>query len=241
MISRIIGLVPEFVKSPIRRRLHDRCFWRSQAGQDFWVIGEVFNELRGGFFLDIGAHDGVSISNTYVLERRYAWKGICIEGNPTTFHQLKQNRTCDCVNTCLSDSEREVRFLKKGVLSGIVSEETDNRLGDVEHEVTVLARPLISILEECSAPKVIDYLSMDIEGAEEQVLKAFPFDRYSFNCITLERPSELLRHIITKAGYLLIKDIPGLDCFYVNNGFLEQYQKNIFSFYEKKVFFLNMG
>src|SRR6516165_1652379 len=54
--------VPEFIKAPLRSRLHERRFMRSEAGQDLWVFGEVFNEQRNGFFLDIGAHDGVTIS-----------------------------------------------------------------------------------------------------------------------------------------------------------------------------------
>lgn len=54
----------------------------SQAGQDLWVYGEVFNELRGGFFVDVGAHDGIDISNTFLLEKRYKWGESALRGIP---------------------------------------------------------------------------------------------------------------------------------------------------------------
>jgi len=80
----------------------------SQAGQDYWVYGEVFNEKRNGFFLDIGAHDGIYLSNTLLLEKRYGWNGICIEGNPDTFVDLQQNRQAVCINTCVDRIEGTV-------------------------------------------------------------------------------------------------------------------------------------
>jgi len=66
----------------------------------------VFNEKRNGYFLDIGAHDGIHISNTYLLERRYGWSGICIEANRDTFLKLQKNRKATCVNACLDSCER---------------------------------------------------------------------------------------------------------------------------------------
>lgn len=64
----------------------------AQAGQDYWVYGETFNEKTNGYFVDLGAHNGCHLSNTYLLEGRYNWNGICIEANPKTFEQLRKNR-----------------------------------------------------------------------------------------------------------------------------------------------------
>ncbi|MGC4079207.1 MAG: hypothetical protein QM702_19630 [Rubrivivax sp.] len=75
-------------------------------------------------FLDIGAHDGVSISNTYVLALR--WNGLCIEANPKTFQALIRNRRAACINVCLDRTEGEVDFAVRDVLGGIVSPELDN-------------------------------------------------------------------------------------------------------------------
>src|SRR5215472_7304519 len=98
-------LVSEFIKAPLRSRLRKRRLFRSQVGQDLWVFGEVFNEQRNGFFLDIGAGDGVDLSNTYILENRYGWRGICIEANPDAFEVLRKNRCCQCVNACVDQAE----------------------------------------------------------------------------------------------------------------------------------------
>lgn len=226
--------IPETLKSPIRHFLGQKSLHMSQAGQDFWVFGEIFNEERMGYFLDIGAHDGIHLSNTYLLESRYDWNGICVEANPDTFEQLKKNRRTTCVNTCLDSSEGLVDFAKGDVMGGIISMNTDIRASESYEVIQIKTQSLEGLLREQNAPHEIDYLSIDIEGAEERVLGGFNFKEYEFKCITIERPSDLLRKIFEDNAYILIKEIPGLDCFYVHKSFLHQYKTNLFNFYEKK-------
>lgn len=174
--------------------LLSRQLFISGGGQDLWVIGEVFNGSRHGFFLDIGAHDGVEHSNTYRLERRYGWKGICVEGNPDTFKKLTNNRKCKCVEACLDSTAQVVDFAKKGEIGGIIL--SSNKFNANSSDIIKLqTRTLKSVLEEFNAPTTIDYLSIDIEGAEDRVLGEFDFSSYRFKCITIERPSESLRTI----------------------------------------------
>jgi len=206
----------------------------SQAGQDYWVYGEVFDEKRRGFFLDVGAHDGLQLSNTFLLEKRYKWSGICVEGNPETFKKLVAYRRCICVNACLDSEPSEVMFAKRGVLGGIVASDTDNREADAGDLIRVRTRTLESVLKEHNAPREIDYLSIDIEGAEDRVLLGFDFDRYLFRAITIERPSRRLREVLSAKGYLLIKELPGLDCFYIHSSFSETYMRNFYAFHRRK-------
>lgn len=215
----------------ITHRLHV-----SQAGQDYWVYGEVFNEKKGGFFLDVGAHDGVRYSNTFLLEKRYRWKGICVEGNPDTFKNLCRARSAICVNACLDGVEGEVSFAKRGVLGGIVAKDTDNVSdgGDKRDIIVMKTRTLESVLVENKAPSVIDYLSLDVEGAEDRVLLGFDFTRYQFNAVTIERPSSALREVLTRHGYLLIKEMPGLDCYFIHSSFQDDYMKNVYRFHRRK-------
>lgn len=145
-------------------------FQMSQAGQDLWVFGEVFNEKRGGYFLDLGAHDGISISNTYLLERKHHWTGICVEANPDSFQQLRKNRRAICVQACLDSTEGFVNFAKRDVMGGIVSTETDNK--GIENKIDEVIRI------ENKAPIQIDCLSIDVEGAEQRVLGDFNFKKY---------------------------------------------------------------
>ena len=226
-------LIPEFIKAPLTR-LRERRFFRSQAGQDLWVFGEVFNEQRNGFFLDIGAHDGIAMSNTYILENRYGWRGICIEANPDTFEVLRKNRRCECVNACLDQAEGTAAFAKRGVKGGIISSEAKNKPDRPKGDVIIVPTTTLSnLLGKLSAPKKIDYLSIDIEGVEERVLKGFPFSDYHISCITVERPSQVLRKIFEANGFTLIKEIPGLDCFYLHKDMLDTYFTNLSAFYSK--------
>lgn len=193
----------------------------------------MFNEKRNGYFLDIGAHDGIHISNTYLLERRYGWSGICIEANRDTFLKLQKNRKATCVNACLDSCERSVQFAAEGAFGGIVSPDTDNRASDSRNVVPMRTTTLNSLLRKQGAPRQMDYLSIDVEGAEERVFAGFDLQEYGFKCMTVERPSPGLRRKLSEHSYVLIKEIPGYDCFYVHDSFLKQYANNALAFYSK--------
>ena len=94
-------------------------------------------------------------------------------------------------------------------------------------------RRLETVLTECQAPSDIDYLSIDIEGSEERVLGSFDFGKYRFKCMTVERPTHTLMRILKENGYVLIKEIPRLDCFYIHESLSEQYHDNVISFHAK--------
>ncbi len=229
-------MIPETAKSSLKRFLYKHSLTVSQAGQDYWVFGEAFNEKRGGYFLDIGAHDGIGYSNTFLLESRYKWSGICVEANPVTFGKLKINRNAVSLNVCLDQSEGEVNFVLGDVMGGIVGQDVDNKESDTKANKVIKLKTLSlnRLLEDQHAPNIIDYLSIDIEGAEERVLAGFDFHKYTFRCITIERPTKLLRDLFNNHGYILIKEIPKLDCFYIHQTFLQDYSINHCNFYNKK-------
>jgi FkbM family methyltransferase len=231
---RLLKLIPERIRRYFEGALLKRSFTASQGGQDLWVYGEVFNEKKDGYFVDIGAHDGVYLSNTYLLEKRYAWTGICVEANPETFSNLTRNRSSKCLNYCLDAEERTVIFAKRGVMGGIVADDTRNPQGPGADLVQLKTVTLGRMLRESGAPPLIDYLSIDIEGAEERVLADFDFLSYRFKCITIEEPSARLRELFRRNGYILVKDIPGLDAFYVHQDFKDEYLLNVYRYYRKK-------
>lgn len=207
-------------------------------------FGEVFNEKQAGFFVDVGAHDGICLSNTYVLEHRFHWKGICIEANPTTFRQLTKNRTATCVHACIDAEERLVEFKKDGLFGKVANvsrtfdEEPDRRDFD---KVLLNTTTLCRVLDDYGAPIEIDYLSMDIEGSEERALSRFPFDHYKIKYMTIERPTAALKQRLEDNGFVMIKEIPGLDCFYIHSSYINRYLENAFSFYEKKYYAIRVG
>ena len=188
----------------------------SQIGQDKWIIEDVFKGKKNGFFLDFGAFDGVTISNTYVLEKDFGWRGICIEPS-TAFSRLQHNRKCICDPSCLADKEKSVLFLEKSWDSGI-SEHFNKGQGNGGHEVRTT--PLVSVLKKYNAPPVIDYCSIDVEGSEYNILKNFPFHQYIFLALTVEHNGDnhlrnLLTELLTSNGYLKCLS-PGIEDWYLH-------------------------
>jgi FkbM family methyltransferase len=217
----------------LKRILYRQSIGVAQAGQDQWVAGEAFDERQGGYFVDIGAYDGVKVSNTFILEKRLGWRGLCIEANPRAFAALERNRSSTCLNVCLDQVEGEVEFALRGELGGIAG------LSDIpspvdEGVIRLPTRRLESVLREQGAPAVIDYLSIDVEGAEERVLADFDFSAFRFNTLTIERPSDRLREVLRANRYRLVKEIPWLDCFYVHEDFVDTYRDNLFSYFRKR-------
>jgi FkbM family methyltransferase len=175
----------------------------SQAGQDKWVI-DFFKKKKNGFFLDIGAFDGIDISNTYILEKKYNWDGVCIDADPINFESLKKNRSCTCIHTAISKENKIVNFRSAGAGGEI------NENGNLQ----IQCRTLADVLIEVNAPKTIDYISLDIEGSEYDALLAFPFEEYEFIIMTVEHNlylgsstnKENIKELLTSKGYILHKE-----------------------------------
>ena len=195
----------------------------SQKAQDRWIVEEVFPGLRGGYFLDLAASDGVSISNTILLERELGWQGLAIEPNPELYGQLRLSRTCAVSPRCIDGERREVAFLLNGELGGIVDDDTDNSprirgplLGERSHDIVKMpAVPLADVLAEHGAPEIIHYFSFDVEGAEARILRTFPFQRYRFLALTVERPPPELNALLFANGYRFVRNV-SFDSFYVH-------------------------
>lgn len=192
----------------------------STKGQDRWVIKRALDAHRGGYFVDIGAADGRTHSNTYVLERDYGWSGVAIEANPRYFSELRHNRACRCVQSCVDGYAQEVDFFGLGYMGGMISDDTDNgrqkRTALIKRHadkiISMRTSTLRDILVTVGAPTVIDYLSIDVEGAEHRILETFPFNEFRFHSLTVERPRRETHEVLRHFGYVL-------DRFYRFDGF----------------------
>lgn len=169
----------------------------SQAGQDRFI----FERLGGGnhlFFLDVGAHNGVSFSNTLALEQE-GWRGLCIEPNPRHFVDLRKNRKASNVPVAVSNFDGSVRF-SDGNFDGRISE-----TGELELQCQTFRQ----IFAEHDVPACIDYLSLDIEEHEAEALSEFPFETHMFRYATIEHNVHLgssamkdqIFWILSNAGY----------------------------------------
>ena len=112
----------------------------SQYGQDEFLNKKFFKDKKNGFFIDIGAHNGIYFSNTYFFEKNLSWRGICIEPNPNRFKELLNNRPLSvCLNCCVSNYCGEASFLcingYSEMLSGLYLAYDSEHLKRVEKEV----------------------------------------------------------------------------------------------------------
>lgn len=196
--------------------------WPSQSGQDAWVV-ETLHGLRGGYFVDVGASNGVVSSNTFALERYFNWTGVCIEANPVFLRTARRFRRGPIIDAVVWDEDDvDVPFRASGVCGGIVAPGLDNA-ADGLAAVLRRTRTLASILSEVNAPPVIDYLSIDVEGAEDHVLRVFPFDTYRVRVMTVERPSPALESRLIANGFRCVRRILSdedkpVDSFFVHDG-----------------------
>lgn len=200
--------------------------WFSQHGQDV-AVAKFLNFKRDGFFVDLAANDAVWASNTFSLEQNFGWKGICIEANPVYWYRLSF-RNCHVVGGIVggqNNVEVEVNLgeAHEGPVGGIVGKDFDNKHGKrgkpPEKRYTVA---LGSIFEMWNAPKVIDYLSLDVEGAETYIMREFPFEKYQFKTMTVERPKDELKDLFTKHGYKHVLDFKRGDTLWAHESVYDQ-------------------
>ena len=197
----------------------------SQLGQDALVLW-LLNQKRNGYFVEFGAADGINISNSFLLEKEYNWSGILCEPARTFKDRLKNNRKCTIVDKCVySKSGDLISFFESEneELSTISSyKESDlhsvSRIDGLTYEVETIS--LSDLLNSFSAPDIIDYLSMDTEGSEFDIIKEYDFSRH-INIITVEHNysgnRKKIKNFLEEKNFIRIFDsISEWDDWYIN-------------------------
>ncbi len=173
--------------------------YKSQLGQDK-LIDELCNFKENGVFIDVGANDGLCISNTVFFEKNRKWKGLCIEPLPFRYSELVKNRSCNTFNgVCSNIDKKDVSFMKitghcellSGILEFYDQKHLDRIKSEMEQfggtsEIIKLPSLCLSTLFDKYKYKTIDYLSVDTEGSEFEVLQGIDFKRHSIKYITVE-------------------------------------------------------
>lgn len=180
--------------------------WFAQVHQD-----EIIVDLLGkdGYFIDLAANDAKDLTNTLALERDHGWNGLCIEPNPGYWYGLS-HRKCTVVAALVggtTPARVQVKF--RGVYGGIVGK-LDDKMANRKQEPDAplddrYTVPMRHVLQEFGVPRTIDYMSLDVEGSELDVMKDFPFDEYTIRIMTIERPSNDLKTLLESNGYIKLK------------------------------------
>jgi FkbM family methyltransferase len=148
------------------------------------------SHLRAGYYVDVGCHDPVKLSNTLLLHAA-GWRGINIDANPAAVERMRQHRPGDVAVWALvgrPGEDRELVVFGDEALSsadpGFVGRWEQS--AEVVRRVAVRSRSLTDILEEHAAPADFDFLNVDVEGMELEVLESLDLDRFRPRLIALE-------------------------------------------------------
>ncbi len=188
----------------------------SQLGQDIWVLKKT-GFKKNGFFVEFGATDGFLLSNSWLLEKEFAWQGICAEPNPKFYEKLKINRNCHVSPACITgQTGKKIEFIFADAYGGSQEYADDDQHSDKRaayraagHVETLTGISLNDFLEQHKAPREIDYLSIDTEGSEFEILEHFPLDKWIIRLLTVEhnftqRRSDI-RTLLEGYGYQCIE------------------------------------
>jgi FkbM family methyltransferase len=189
----------------------------SQLGQDL-LVTKFFEgaEIGTKRFVDIGAHDGINFSNTYYLEKKRGWEGVCIEPNPAVYAQLNINRKSHNLNCVISNYEGVVEFLQidgySEMLSGVFSNYQKKHKKRIKNEIKskkqhfkkidIKSIKMKTVFRELKL-NYVDFMSIDTEGSEIEILQSIDFTATKFRLIIVENNyrDTKIKKILNLNGY----------------------------------------
>ena len=183
----------------------------SQLFQEMFVAWHL-GEKRHGYFVEFGATNGIDLSNTWLLENKYQWHGILAEPARIWHEPLRRNRACIVDRRCVWEkSGAEIMFNETSspelsTVDAFSASDNHARFREDGNRYAVSTISLSDLLAEHGAPNEIDYLSIDTEGSELNILRAFDFARYRIGLITVEHnftpAREQIHALLASKGYV---------------------------------------
>jgi FkbM family methyltransferase len=183
----------------------------SQLQQDIVAlyIANSRNRNEQPFFVEIGAGDGYHFSNTFILEKYFGWDGLLVEPSKKNLNLLRSMRTSgiDTRGIYTTNSSRaifnEARIGEHSSLDGFSRGQGTLQKEEIQDSYEIETCTLNELLTERDVPTFVDFLSIDTEGSEYEILKNFKFDTYTFGFICIEVSSHApeIEAILQKNGY----------------------------------------
>lgn len=178
---------------------------RSESGQDlFALFSNSFK--KGGTFLDFGAYDGLYFSNSWLLETHFNWHGVLIDPIPRHFEEMRRNRKCISIHAAVTANKKEFIKVLELPASNLSKPVIKRRFTDKVHKVPAFTRT--EIIDRYFPSKSIDFLSIDVEGEDLEILASVDFSKYQINAICVEHnyrtdSQESLKYLEV-SGYTLV-------------------------------------
>jgi len=183
--------------------------FRNSEHDEQELVRSFFANARRGFFVEIGANDPFDQSQSYHLEQ-IGWDGLLVEPLPEMADRLRQNRKAtvvQCAASSNANSGKELLLKRAGVHSTLNTTFAARKVtADEKKQQSVHCRTLDDILTECSVPKEFEFLSIDVEGHEPQVLDGFTIERWKPQLVLIEDHLTHLRthRRLTESSYALV-------------------------------------
>ncbi len=215
------------------------CSYYSQINQDEIANTRYFKNKKDGVFVEVGAHNGITLSNSYFFEKELGWKGLCVEPIPEVFEQLQKNRSCYCIQGCVTDFTGPGDFLRVKcpeveMLSGLLSKLDPRHFARVKTEIAQNSGSIEIMKVNCYflndlldkfGFSHIDFLSLDTEGGEFEIISSIDYSKYTIDVITLEDNygDERFVPFLESKGYHFVER-NRWDLLFVRKEFLEKLQ-----------------
>ena len=191
---------------------------KAACGQDVF-IAELLHMKRSGIFFDIGANDGVTISNTYYLEKELGWNGVAVEPIPSVYEKLKSNRNCTLVKGCITPKTGTTNLVELVGAPNMLSTLEENYSGltarrirknkkrhnSETRKIEVKCYSFCDVTTEYGISE-IDFLSIDTEGGELEILKSINFKTTPTKVISVENNfyTNAIRTYLEQQGFIYI-------------------------------------
>lgn len=189
-------------------RIFDGIQYYSQVYQDYYLDRYIFQGKEKGVFLDVGGNDPIYINNTYFFEKNREWTGLAFEPMPKMHSKWKELRKVKCIQAALGSKRGETEFCEyeDDYMSGIATNVDYD--GKVTRNYKVKVVTLKSILNKYKINQV-DFMSIDVEGGELDVLKGINFNEVTIDYIVIENNKGFekereIRRFLIKHDYKLI-------------------------------------
>lgn len=208
------SILPEvLIKTPsseLRKMLFlPNSRYRSQLNQDVFAL--LANRFVSGYFLEIGANDGFTLSNTHYLEEYFGWTGLLVEANPK-YRDSLQKRSATSEIAAIADKEGDYLFCDADLFGGLLDSLDPIHRNETKDSACISVRgtTLKAVLDVHDSPPVINFVSIDVEGAELPIVEQLcNLSDYRFVCGCIEhngRRDDYIRIItlLNQAGYRVV-------------------------------------
>tara|TARA_B110000503_G_scaffold134315_1_gene213114 strand:- start:405 stop:1091 length:687 start_codon:yes stop_codon:yes gene_type:complete len=170
----------------------DRLFYKFILNKHKSSNSQLFQDLfafyysgscNNGFFVEVGVGNGKDISNTYFLEMKKKWRGLLCEADTRMIEEIKKNRTCKLISTPVSSFCKKKYKFFENLKDPYLSASKKMTHSKIKYTKSICINHL---LEKNNSPRVIDYMSIDTEGNEYEIIRKLNFKKWKVKTITIE-------------------------------------------------------